>query len=233
MIGCCSDLNNIKLLKDNYFNFIEIKASELEKISIVEKCMDIYAINNLLPRNLSIFNDLEIVKIETEKIFRTAKNYNVKIITFGSGTCRKINLNTKWQDIFYKYLDYLNFLSEKYSIKVGVEPLSKEETDLINNIEEAGLYVNKYNNLGITLDSYHFFKDDNDFEAIKKNIKKIVHFHISDDDRSFPTNLSNKNLKLLRLLKELHYKGAVSIEIDWKKELRINSNIVNNLKKEI
>jgi sugar phosphate isomerase/epimerase len=172
MIGCCSSLDNIKLLKDNNFDFIEIKANELEKIPTIEKCIDIYAINNLLPRNLSIFNDLEIIKIETEKVFRTAKNYNVKIITFGSGFCRKINFNINWQNIFDEYLNYLNFLSEKYSIKVGVEPLAKEETDLINNVEEAESYINKYDNLGITLDSFHFFKNDNNFKSIKNNKKK-------------------------------------------------------------
>lgn len=233
MIGCCSSLDNIKLLKENDFDFIEIKASELEKVPTVKKYIDIYAINNLLPRNLSIFKDLEIIKQETERIFKLAKNHNVKIVTFGSGTCRKKIFDVDWKGIFDDYLNYLNFLSKKYLIKVGIEPLAKEETDLINNIEEAEYYINKYDNLGITLDSYHFFKNDKNFESIKNNIKKIVHFHISDDDRSFPINLSNQNLELVHLLRDLQYNGAISIEIDWRKELKINSSIVNNLKKEI
>ncbi|MDR2077519.1 MAG: sugar phosphate isomerase/epimerase [Rickettsiales bacterium] len=143
MIGCCANLGNQTLLKNAGFDFIEIKASELYN-SCEEIIMNIYAINNLLPRTLNLFSNLGEITKETEKVFESSKKANIKVITFGSGTCRRVDFNNNaWESVWRKYLLYLNNSANKYKIKTTIEPLAKEETNLVNTLEEALFYVKK------------------------------------------------------------------------------------------
>ena len=234
MIGCCAPLSRDNELLDAGFSFIEPKFSDLQTSSVHH--LPVYAVNNLIPRNLSFFgpnSSYSEIKHLTESIFRTARANQTKILTLGSGKCRTSKAPKKDREIWIDYLYFIESLCSKNNLQVGIEPLAKEETNFINTIEETIRFLDeaKFPHVGITADIYHFNKEKDSLKTLEKYISKVVHVHISDENRDFPCFI-NPNLKsFLKTLSSNGYKGAVSIEIDWKKELIINSEIVYELQK--
>lgn len=234
MIGCCAPLSRGNELLDAGFSFIEPKFSDLQTSSV--HYLPVYAVNNLIPRNLSFFapnNSYSEIKDLTEKIFRVASANQTKILTLGSGKCRASKNPEKDCEIWVDYLLFLEKLCSKNNIQVGIEPLAKEETNFINTMEETIHFLDetKLPHIGITADIYHFNKEKDSLKTLEKYIGKVVHVHISDENRDFPRFI-NPNLKsFLKTLSSNGYKGAVSIEIDWRKELNIYSEIVYELQK--
>lgn len=234
MIGCCASFNKQVQLKGAGFSFLESKFADLENNTF--NILPLYAINNLIPRSMHFFgqnNTYSEIKNLTKKIFQQSLDKKVSLLTLGSGKSR-ISSDLKHDSmIWFDYLRFINKLCEETGIIVGIEPLSKEETNFINTIDEAIYFLEceAFSHIGVTADIYHFTKEHDSLESIKKHMNKIVHVHISDKNRDFPTHIDSDLELFLKTLQNNGYHGSISIEIDWKKELNINSNIVKELQK--
>ena len=231
MLGYCTERDNFFKIKACGFDFLEIKASQL--ISCNDECY-VYAINNILPRTLRLFGEnSDIIEIK-EKIIETvnlAKSQNIKIITFGVGKCRQI-IDSKNKNDFVKFLTFLDNLLQGTEIFLGIEPLCKEETNFINTINEAMEIINSrpFKHIGITLDIYHFRQENDNFEDIKKHINHIIHVHLADKNRDYIYEFDDYLKKFLITLKENEYKGSFSIELDWKKQFKVDENFVKRFR---
>ena len=237
-VGCCinyCDIGTFNAVDD--FDFIEVRFLELAQIGNLRNLPKIFAVNNLYPRDKNIFEEeLENTYEYFDNVFKTLATYQVKLVTFGSGKARIFNDFNNLTSNFSKWCNILKYLEAKSietGISVGIEPLNNDETNFIKKVEDAVFYINLLGlkNVGITLDSYHFFSENDSVQAVKDNISKIKHFHIASDTRSFPTSLPKQAGKLLETIISCGYKGNVSVEIDWREKPINDSKFINIVRK--
>ncbi|MDQ8184206.1 sugar phosphate isomerase/epimerase [Pelagicoccus sp. SDUM812002] len=100
-------------------------------------------------------------------------------------------------------------------VKLGIEPLNRFETDMINTVEDAMKMVEDVASphLGVSLDSFHMSIEEVDFrEAIRQAGDSLVHLQVSDSHRGVPGD-GNSDWDGLRAgLQDIGYTGKISIE---------------------
>jgi len=86
-------------------------------------------------------------------------------------------------------LGALHTTLEAHDVTLGVEMLNRFETDLVNTAQEALDIANASGSdrVGILLDTFHLNMEEKDIrKAIVSAAGKLVHFHVSDNDRGVP-----------------------------------------------
>jgi D-psicose/D-tagatose/L-ribulose 3-epimerase len=100
-------------------------------------------------------------------------------------------------------------------VTLGLEPVNRYETFLINTCEQA-LYLRELigeDNVKIHLDTYHMNIEEKSFyTATKLAGKNLIHYHLCENDRGIPgTGLVDWD-GIFRALKEISYKGYAALE---------------------
>lgn len=102
-----------------------------------------------------------------------------------------------------------------FGVTVGIEPVNRYETYLINTcaqaVELAGMVDEP--NIGIHLDTYHMNIEEKDFhEATKLAGNRLCHYHLCENDRGIPgTGLVDWE-GIFRALGEMNYNGNAALE---------------------
>lgn len=102
-----------------------------------------------------------------------------------------------------------------FGVTVGIEPVNRYETYLINTcaqaMELAGMVDEP--NIGIHLDTYHMNIEEKDFYAATKLAgKRLCHYHLCENDRGVPgTGLVDWE-GIFRALGEMNYRGNAALE---------------------
>ena len=76
-----------------------------------------------------------------------------------------------------------------HGVTLGIEALNRFETDLANSAAEACALARATGSdrIGVLLDTFHMNIEDKDIRAaIVGSADKLVHFHVSDNDRGVP-----------------------------------------------
>ena len=103
-----------------------------------------------------------------------------------------------------------------HGVRLGIEPLNRFETDLINTAEQCERLINDVGekNVGFHLDSFHMnIEEKNTYEAIKRARGRLFHFHACENDRGAPGSGVNVDWDgVAKGLKDIHYDGDAVIE---------------------
>ncbi len=100
-------------------------------------------------------------------------------------------------------------------VTIGIEPINRYETFLINTCEQAMRLRKMIDepNVAIHPDAYHMNIEENDFYApLKKVAPHICHFHMSESHRGIPGTGTVDWKNIFRALKEGGYNGVVGME---------------------
>jgi D-psicose/D-tagatose/L-ribulose 3-epimerase len=102
-----------------------------------------------------------------------------------------------------------------HDVMIGLEPVNRYETYLINTAEQAMMLIDMIglDNVGVHLDTYHMNIEEKSFyDAVKTSGDKLIHVHLCENDRGIPgTGLVNWN-DLFKALKDINYEGYTSLE---------------------
>lgn len=78
---------------------------------------------------------------------------------------------------------------ERHDVTLGIEAINRFETDLVNTAAEAVAMAEASgsNRVGALLDTFHLNIEEKDVKAaITQTAERLVHFHVSDNDRGVP-----------------------------------------------
>ena len=108
----------------------------------------------------------------------------------------------------------------EYAAKLGVilqiEPISRDETVLINTVAEALEFISSLGNsenVGILYDTYHSHKEDGDMTAVVRAAAgKITNVHLADSHRGLPGYGSVNFGAVSRALRSIGYERAYALE---------------------
>jgi len=157
-----------------------------------------------------------------ERSLALAQELGVKVIVFGSPGARSFPegfpRDRAWSQL-QAFLREAGGIIEKrrYGMVIGIEPLRKPESNIINTVVEAVRLAREVNHLKIRIivDFYHLAFENEDPDAILGAGDLIVHLQIADPAmRGFPKSDANepRYKRFFENLRTIGYKGRVSIE---------------------
>jgi sugar phosphate isomerase/epimerase len=104
--------------------------------------------------------------------------------------------------------------SEKAGVVIGLEPLNRFETNFLNRHDQAVLLAAEVGpNCGVCLDAFHINIEEADLhKAILNTGKKLVAFHVADNNRMACGQGDYDWAKLVRTLHQAGYNNALTVE---------------------
>jgi D-psicose/D-tagatose/L-ribulose 3-epimerase len=104
--------------------------------------------------------------------------------------------------------------AEEHGVQIGIEPLNRFETYLINRHDQAlALAEEVGRGVGVVLDAFHINIEEVDpFAAIRAVGSKLVDFHVADNNRKPAGQGRYDWTQVLGALKEAGYTGALTAE---------------------
>ncbi|WP_458781891.1 sugar phosphate isomerase/epimerase family protein [Arthrobacter sp. D3-16] len=100
-------------------------------------------------------------------------------------------------------------------VVLGIEPLNRYETSLINTVDQAleALEPLLGNGVGLALDSYHLHIEERSLAAaVRAAGEHVVHVQVSGNDRGAPGGDQTDWEGFLQALDEVGYRGPLNIE---------------------
>jgi D-psicose/D-tagatose/L-ribulose 3-epimerase len=105
--------------------------------------------------------------------------------------------------------------AEKQQVAIGIEPLNRYETSLINTVEQAMHIVESIDSpmCGVALDTFHMNIEEKDPAAAIRSAKgRIAHVQVCGNDRGAPGNDHQDWPSILDALEAAEYAGPLCIE---------------------
>lgn len=238
--GICVDISRIKEVEALGFDYAEGKLNAVASLpeeefeSLLELCSSssirVEAFSLLFPKNMKLLGEDAVTKEELssylDKAFSCMKAFGADIAVFGSGKSRFVPPSMRWQDAYRSLVGITGFIGEKaseYGITVAIEPLNRDETNLINSLAEgAALMVDvDMGSISLLADLYHMRKEGEPMERISLT-SPLAHAHIAVlENRGYPVEKSQEVASFIKALKDASYDGRISIEgksDDWQRD---------------
>lgn len=105
--------------------------------------------------------------------------------------------------------------AEQRGIVLGLEPINRYETFLVNNLDQALRFIAEVGSdqLQLHLDTFHMNLEEADIaETIHRAGRRLVNLHISDSNRQAPGQGHFDFAGLIGALKEIGYAGCLTLE---------------------
>ncbi len=104
--------------------------------------------------------------------------------------------------------------SQSAGVVLGLEPLNRFETNFLNRHDQAILLANEVGpNCGVCLDAFHINIEEADLhQAILNTGKKLVAFHVADNNRMACGQGDYDWVRLVTTLKAAGYDSALTVE---------------------
>jgi sugar phosphate isomerase/epimerase len=156
-----------------------------------------------------------------DSALRRAGLVGISYIVFGSGKARNIPDGFNRKEAFEQFVSFCKQiapLAKKYNVTVVIEPLNSAETNFINSLSDGAAVVEAVDhpNVRLLCDIYHMAKENESAGNIIKYGRYIRHCHIAEKEgRTSPGIEGDDFTPYFRALKQIDYKGCVSIECRW------------------
>ncbi len=234
-IGICSmDTEKYPLFKEIGFDYIEANLSIVATISDedfndyaqkVNDCgVNVETTNGFFPGGFRIVGkdaDKEKVRAYVVKALDRAKKLGVRGCVFGSGRQRATGEGEDSAKTYEEFIEICRFMGDeakKRDIKIIIEPLNTEETDIVNTVADGIKAVKDagHDGVGVLADFYHVFKTGETLDAIENAGETLCHTHIAraNNDRKLPHTEEDKaQCKIWAdTLKKAGYDSCISLE---------------------
>ena len=143
-----------------------------------------------------------------------------RVVVWGSSQSRNVpagfSRDTAWQQI-QEFLNLLGDIARLNNLTIGIEPLRKQECNIVNTAAEALKLAREVNhpNVKIIVDFYHLRQENEDPDILRVAQKDIVHLHFANPmGRRWPRSSGEdpQYRHFFSLVKEIGYQGGLSLE---------------------
>ena len=191
--------------------------------------------NCALPGGYSLVDGLpDRLEQYANEAFAIAKEFGVSLLTIGSGSGRQFAEGQSRENALENYITAMKLLKEiadKNGITIAVEPLNKQECDLIYTMAE-GKMVADASGVGITADLYHMYLEGD--RATTFNQSTPDHVHVCCRNRTVPQPSDREYIQqCLTALKRTGYGGALSVEAQVPEDFEAGAKVALDMIKDI
>ena len=160
------------------------------------------------------------VKAYLEQNLDRCRQLGGRVVVWGSSQSRNVpagfSRDTAWLQI-QEFLHLLGDIAARNNLMIGIEPLRKQECNILNTAGEALKLARVVNhpNIKIIVDFYHLRQENENPDIIRIAQKDIVHLHFANPTgRHWPRAATEdpQYQRFFSLVKEIGYKGGLSLE---------------------
>jgi D-psicose/D-tagatose/L-ribulose 3-epimerase len=235
-IGDCASLAEIDAVKQAGFDYIELRTSEVAMLSDSDfaKLQERLKQINLpvpvtylfIPADIKItgpeVNNTRLREYVRKALDRVSKLGAITVV-LGSGPARRYPEGVSRDDAFQQFVDFCRWLgpeAQKRGITIAVEPLRKEESNLINNLAEGLNLMRAVHdpNIQLNVDYYQLAMEKEDPRIIIQAKNYVRHVHTANPKgRVFPLKWDEYNYgPFYTALRKIGYDKEISIEAQTK-----------------
>ncbi len=236
-IGVCTSVRNAGLIRAAGGDYIEDSADRLlapqksdaefeEHMRLVDAApLSVHACNGFIPGSLKSTGpraNHDGVLRHAEIAFRRAKRIGIRHIVFGSSGSRSIpeGFDRAMAELqFASLLGRMGEIAGEHDVVVVIEPLNARETNFIQSVPEGQRFVDAvgHPHIQLLVDIYHAAVMDDPPESVVRAGERICHSHVAEEEGRTPPGVHGDDLTpYLRALKQIGYRGNMSLECNWK-----------------
>lgn len=231
-VGVCLDADQFEAAQAAGFDYVEIGASrvaaltdqEFDQLSarVSQLRIPVAAANVFVPASIKLVGP-EIDKArQMEYVGKTLgrlKKLGVSVLVFGSGGARRVPDGFPREEATAQLVDFCRRIApvaRENGITIAIEPLRRQETNIINTAAEGLALVKAVGRLEIKLlvDYYHLTEEAESPGVLLEAGKAIVHTHIANPKgRVYPLSADESDYApFFANLCAIGYAGRLSIE---------------------
>ena len=235
-VGWCTGLKGIDAGKAAGFDYLELGTSEIAGLSdaefeaavgrVKQVGLPIPVTNLFLPATLKVTGpqiDREQQMIYVRKAFDRLARLGTEIVVFGSGGARRVPDGFPKADAFTQLVEFGRRIAPEArsrGITVAIEPLRREETNIINSAAEGLELVEAIGdpNFQLMIDFYHLASEKEDPAIVLRARGRIRHLHMANPQgRVFPLDWSEDTYApFFANLRAIGYDKRISVEASTK-----------------
>ena len=225
--GVCIDYKRAQMVKELGFDYIEpmlsvvadyteeefeVCKNTLESLGLKAECFNALFFGGVKIQG----NDLNFQQIEEYLLqaFTRAKALGAKMVVFGSGKARATQDGLTKSECLNNLVNVCRLvgdIAQSFGITVVIEPLCRQETDIINTVADGIDLVKRVNhkNVKCLADMYHVACSGETLEAVETAGELLWHVHVTDvEELITPEALK----KWKTALEKCGYNARISLE---------------------
>ncbi|MBR3708446.1 MAG: sugar phosphate isomerase/epimerase [Lentisphaeria bacterium] len=225
--GVCCDPEQTALYADAGFDFFEtavvsvLWGSDDYLKRIRDAALPCKCCNGFLPWDLKITGpEVDRVRVAeyVEKAVSRAAECGIGKIVFGSGGARRCPEGFPVEKAAEQLLEFVQNAAAvfgRYGVTMVVEPLNLNECNVINSVAAGAVLVNRVGLPAVRLlaDSYHFYKTDNEPDALVWSVPLLKHIHVATNPSRLAPGAEDWDLTgFFSILKHGGYQDLISVE---------------------
>ena len=231
-VGYCTSLKNVDAAKAAGFDYVEVSATEVAAMSDADFeaaaaharqiRMPTPAANLFVPQTIKVVGpdvDLQQQAAHVRKAMTRLSTLGVEVLVFGSGGARRVPDGFDREKAWAQLVDFSRRAAEEgkaHGITVAIEPLRRQETNIINTAAEGLDMVNAVNhpNFQLMIDFYHLASEHEDPAIVLKAKDHLRHLHVANPNgRVFPQKWEEFDYApFFANLKAIGYDTRISME---------------------
>ena len=231
-VGYCTSVKNVEAAKAAGFDYVEVASTEIAALSDADfdavaaktKALGLPtpAANLFLPASLKVVGpdvNVEQQTAHVKKVLARLNRLGVQVLVFGSGGARRVPDGFSRDEAWTQLVDFSRRAAREAKaagITVAIEPLRKEETNIINSAGEGLRLVEdvKDPNFQLMIDFYHLASEHEDPAIVIKAKDHLRHLHVANPNgRVFPKKWDEFDYApFFANLKAIGYDKRISME---------------------
>ena len=180
------------------------------------------ACNNFFPPSLRLTGpeyDPSRIMAYARPAMERAARLGVEIIVFGSGPAKRVptgfSMSTAWSQLV-ELTGQLAITAMDLGLNIAIEPLRREECNIINSAAEGLSLVRATatESVKLLVDFYHLCAEGESCKILAEAGDRICHIHLAKPEgRRFPVQAdSNLYQEFFDALIDIEYEGRISVE---------------------
>jgi sugar phosphate isomerase/epimerase len=231
-IGVCAGTEDLGKAERWGFDYLEpaaaaiaaLSATEFERVrqQVLASRLRCRRFNSLI-RTMHVVGpeaNLDAVSIYLNAALDRCRQLGARVVVWGSASSRNIpaghSREQAWQEI-KRFLQRAGDIAKSHELVIGIEPLRKQESNIINAGAEALRLVDevKHPNVKMIIDYYHLRMENEDPDILVRAREHVVHLHFANPNgRRWPKSVDDdpEYGRFFQLVKQIGYTGGLSIE---------------------
>src|SRR5262249_14193556 len=235
-VGYCTSVRNIAAAKAAGFDYIEVGTSENAAMpdadfdralqNAKQVGLPVPAANTFLPAALKVTGpatdaDQQIAYVR--KALDRLSKLGVQVVVFGSGGARRVPDGFSKDEAFRQLVAFGKRVAPEArsrGMTIAVEPLRKEETNIVNSAAEGLALVEAIGdpNFQLMIDFYHLSSEHEDPSIVSRAKDRLRHLHMANPTgRVFPLAWEEFDYRpFFAQLRQAGYNRRISVEASTK-----------------
>jgi D-psicose/D-tagatose/L-ribulose 3-epimerase len=231
-IGVCAGTEDLGKAERWGFDYLEpaaaaiaaLSATEFERVRqrVLASRLRCRSFNSLI-RTMQVVGpeaNLDAVSTYLNAALDRCRQLGARVVVWGSASSRNIpaghSREQAWQEI-KRFLQRAGDIAKSHELVIGIEPLRKQESNIINAGAEALRLVDevKHPNVKMIIDYYHLRMENEDPDILVRARQHVVHLHFANPNgRRWPKSVDDdpEYGRFFQLVKQIGYTGGLSIE---------------------